>query len=283
MARVLLPLDGSPLAEQAIPMAGALARALHAPIDLMAVYPQDQALVELGGINPYPADERSLAGLEAYLNETAQHAALAGLTVERDIRLGQAADQIALATEEKSTAMVVMTTHGAGSATRRPRGRVADELVRTLTVPVAVAPAGGAVSRVARVLIALDGSDDADRALPVARKLADGAGAAVHLVIVCDAEPAFARTREDAEAVAKQLADAAASHLHAVVLPREETAVVSGHPVDGILEYAKEHECDIIAMATHGRTGRARLDLGSVADGVLASADRPVLLVPVRG
>jgi nucleotide-binding universal stress UspA family protein len=56
-----------------------------------------------------------------------------------------------------------------------------------------------------------------------------------------------------------------------------------GPPIAILVDYAREHEMDLIAMATHGRGGLARLLLGSVATGVLQRAGTPLLLVrPTR-
>ena len=57
-----------------------------------------------------------------------------------------------------------------------------------------------------------------------------------------------------------------------------ETIHLDG-PLDAILQYAQNAECDVIAMGTHGRGGVMRLALGSTADAVMRAADRPVLLV----
>jgi nucleotide-binding universal stress UspA family protein len=57
------------------------------------------------------------------------------------------------------------------------------------------------------------------------------------------------------------------------------TEMVTGDPVTEILQAAREHGCDLIVMSTHGRTGLARLLMGSVAEQVLRRAPCPVLTV----
>lgn len=282
MTRILVLLDGSPLAAEALPMARLVARALEAEVVLLSVYPLDRAVTELGGINPYPGRTTSLAHVDAYLRQVAESPTFEDLNVDHEVRMGPVTEQILEAVNVRNVDVVVMTTHGAGTATHRPRGRIATELVRTLPVPVLIAPPGKSIDRAARILVPLDGSAEADRALPFARRLSAGTGATLHLLIVCDAEPAFARTAQDAKEVSDSLAYAAGSHLHQVALSDEETAVVNGHAVDGIVEYAQDHACDLIVMATHGRQGRLLMDLGSVSEGVLSSVDRPVLLIPAR-
>lgn len=56
--------------------------------------------------------------------------------------------------------------------------------------------------------------------------------------------------------------------------------VSEGNPVDGILRAAREHHADQIVLVSHGREGLARLFLGSVAEGVIRKADRPVVIIP---
>jgi nucleotide-binding universal stress UspA family protein len=70
--------------------------------------------------------------------------------------------------------------------------------------------------------------------------------------------------------------------MDAVVSGEERAEVRRGKVVDTILEYAAETGCQLIVLATHGRSGRVRMDLGSTADAVLRAADRPVLVVPAR-
>jgi nucleotide-binding universal stress UspA family protein len=71
------------------------------------------------------------------------------------------------------------------------------------------------------------------------------------------------------------IADAAARVQNTVVA---HTAVISGQPVDGIVQYAAEHGNDIIIMGSHGRSGIQRALLGSVTEGVVRHANVPVLI-----
>jgi nucleotide-binding universal stress UspA family protein len=56
-----------------------------------------------------------------------------------------------------------------------------------------------------------------------------------------------------------------------------ETAIRDGEPSKRIVQYAEAEDCDLIVMATHGRGGIDRLLLGSVAEGVVRSAEIPVM------
>ncbi len=57
--------------------------------------------------------------------------------------------------------------------------------------------------------------------------------------------------------------------------------LLTGHPATEICEYAREHGCDLIAMATHGRTGLAHLLIGSTAEKVVRHGPCPVLTLPL--
>jgi nucleotide-binding universal stress UspA family protein len=58
-----------------------------------------------------------------------------------------------------------------------------------------------------------------------------------------------------------------------------ETRLTSGFEAEGILRVARDVECDLIVMGTHGRTGLGRLLIGNTAESVLPKADCPVLVV----
>ncbi len=128
-----------------------------------------------------------------------------------------------------------------------------------------------------RIMVPLDGSELAERALPYARELAAATNATLHLVRVVDLPPAVKVHRLGAP-VNVYLDEARA---------REETA---GRPVtvqrlDGdtataLLGYVREAGIDTVVMTSHGGSGLTRWALGTVADRVMRGGTVPVLLVP---
>jgi nucleotide-binding universal stress UspA family protein len=123
------------------------------------------------------------------------------------------------------------------------------------------------------VVVPLDGSMTAERALTIARPLARDLGAEL---VVMTRSPAY----DGADAVAYL---EGAVRWHASEAPLERTALVEGlEPADAIRKVAEEHEPAIVCMTTHGR-GRLRwATVGSVAEGVIRSATEPILLVGPR-
>jgi nucleotide-binding universal stress UspA family protein len=146
-----------------------------------------------------------------------------------------------------------------------------------------------------RILVPLDGSELAEQVLPDITQLAGCTGAQVALVripseplydyLVPDPEVAL-EMRRDIELGAETYLEEIASELRSMGLD-VVYHVVWGAPVAAtLLQVAQELEVDLIAMSTHGRSGLARLMIGSVADEVVRNSPVPVLLLrpePPRG
>jgi nucleotide-binding universal stress UspA family protein len=272
---ILVALDGSPLAERSLPYACALARSAGARIVLMGA-----ALASGGNEGPVQAELDRLAG---YLR-------LAGLAAEARVYFAAAEEAILDASHRERADLIVMSTHGRAGVERWLYGSVADAVLRSSDVPMLVIPAACArdwpSDHAPRFLIALDGSPLAEAVLTPTGTLAAALGAELHLLRVVappmvtaepglyahlfDSDTELAEAREYLEQIADDTWAAGCS----------VTAHVEVGPPTGLLvEYAREHQMDLIAMATHGRGGLARVLMGSVATGVLQRAGMPMLLV----
>ena len=136
------------------------------------------------------------------------------------------------------------------------------------------------------ILLPTDGCEHSVRAAEHARGLARAFDATLHVVTVLDLAAAAgpfdaggldAAYVERLEAAGREAVDAVADAVGSDAELR--TAVVRGRPAEGVLAYADEHDVDLIAMGTHGRTGIDRYVTGSVTERVLRRADVPVLTV----
>ena len=190
--------------------------------------------------------------------------------------------------------LVVMTTHGRGAFSRFWLGSVADTLVRCAPMPILLLrpqetpPDLAQLPEIKHILVPLDGSALAERILPPATALGaltDATFTLLH-VIALDAagyETDWPTSRSEAGTLAAMRADAqiyldrVAERLGAQSLV-VHSAVIGGQPAPAILEYAHDNAIDLIALATHGRSGAARILLGSSADKILRGATTPVLL-----
>jgi nucleotide-binding universal stress UspA family protein len=276
----LVPLDGSPLAEQALPFAAALARQPNARVLLLRV-------LEPGPDPSVPLIHEAAARAE--LEYVAEHLRLDGLDVETllfSTLHGNVASVIVETAGQRDANLIVMSSHGRGGPGRWVHGSVAEEVLRTSPIPVLVIPATCSREWVAgrdlRILVPLDGSTLAEQALePI---LASLAGIDVELVLLrvvpAPSAEAAAYLFEDPAA---ELAQARAG-LEAVAdrLRRRDLQVSVqtsvGSAAEAITRMAHEQAIDLIAMATHGRSGLARVVLGSVATETLRRASVPLLL-----
>ena len=141
-----------------------------------------------------------------------------------------------------------------------------------------------------KLLIPLDGSKTAERALPYARYLAEEKNVLIELLAVVDvANMATHMTAERAlhlDTMVEDAVRASEKYLEAIAgtlsAAKIKTRVESGRPEEVIIEKAAAEQNTLIAMATHGRSGMNRWLLGSVAEKVLRGATDPVLLIRAR-
>ncbi len=137
-----------------------------------------------------------------------------------------------------------------------------------------------------KMLVPLDGSELAECVLPHARAIARGC-AVKEIVLLRVVEPPPTMGAEGIDVVALQQADQEAAGTYLARIESELNAegfrvsshVLAGRAAEAIGEFVHNNEVDLIALATHGRSGIGRLVFGSVADRVVRSASVPVLLV----
>jgi nucleotide-binding universal stress UspA family protein len=281
VARIVVPLDESFLAEQSLPWAAAIARSLNDNIHLLSVYEYDEQAWELAGIDPSNAAAHVREALHEYLKRVALSPILAGLTVTTEVRAGNVATEILSASAEGESRSVIITTHGRGGFDGSGRGSVADQLVRAMTVPVLVVPPAAREAALNSIVVCLDGGPASEQAIAPARAIANATHAQVRLLSVIDPDPGWRLDKAPADALELAMRRRAEECLARVATPGDVQAVIRGKVAGAIVDYARESGCDVLVMATHGRLGKVRLDLGSIADRVVRLADRPVLLIPM--
>jgi nucleotide-binding universal stress UspA family protein len=133
--RVLLTLDRSSLAEQALPHAVAVANAFEASVELLAVVPIGDREAMFGtGVNVNWESE--VAQYEEYLAGVLSRVQQEDLQVHSEVRRGDVADEILRHVEEADVDLIVMSTHGRSGLGRWVYGSVADRVLRHATVPV---------------------------------------------------------------------------------------------------------------------------------------------------
>lgn len=283
---ILVPLDGSELAERALPYATAIARWAHARVVLV------RAILArtLPGADPTDAQVTLRKRAEADLYATAEQLGLASVEAETHVYYDEATAAILDAVQARDADLIVMASHGRTGLGRWIYGSVAERVLQHAPVPVllvsATASCAWTSDRAPRLLVPLDGSALAEGALAPARALAADLGSDLVLLRVVEAPPPLAAP-DYLTAAGVDLdteLGAARDYLHQVATDlrrdglRVEIVPSVGHPPTLIPTVAQERSADLIVMATHGRRGIARLALGSVATGVMQRSTMPVLL-----
>lgn len=283
---IFVPLDGSPLAEQALAYADRLAEATSAQLVLSRVMPVN--IIEPAEDDLALADES-----RSYLQRIGSELTARGRQVKTITDWGEPAACIVEQLQAHLADLVVMGTHGRSAPGRWLYGSVADAVLRTSPVPVVLVPPAAMTAwpsrGLTRILVPLDGSDLAEAALAPATELAKTFGSEILLLEVVPFPP-YAVYGNGAMMVAfepeKELADSetylagVAVRLSAAgILNKVRTRAELANPASAIAEIASSEKADLIAMATHGRSGFARLVLGSVATGTLQRTNEPLLLV----
>lgn len=295
-ARLLIPLDGSRLAESVLPAAQVLARQFGSTVTLLHVIERHP-----------PADvhgERHLASIpeaEAYLGAIGAKA-FTDLKVSIHVHgpdAGEVAAIIARHAEEFQVDLIALCTHGRGGARELLHGSVAQQVLGRGLVPVLlIRPEGiGQAFTCARVVVPLDGSLASEAALPPAEALARAFGGQLHLLTVVptlatvptDRAPAAlllpgatAATLEIEEEAARGYLVALAARLRAAGAA-VEVEVGRGDPAFVVVETADRVGADLLVMATHGRSGMSAVWAGSLATRIVARYRRPMLLVRAPG
>jgi nucleotide-binding universal stress UspA family protein len=291
---VLVPLDGSPFAEQALPHALSIVRRASASLDLVRVHVfylvEGDVVARYSGIHP-ELDEEHRREEQLYLEGTAKWLG-ASTPVPMTVAVvnGLDAEGILQRVQDGKADLIVMTTHGRGPLSRFFLGSVTDEMIRRAAIPVLLihpqesAPSITPEPLLEHVLVPLDGSPLAERVLGPALdfvRLWEGRCTLLRVVESHNgtaSRPVRSQQPEEDEAEARAYLEKIAERLRDEGVSVQTRVVVAPYAAPVILEEAQAQRCDFIALATHGRGGLRRMLLGSIADKVIRGSSLPVLV-----
>jgi nucleotide-binding universal stress UspA family protein len=313
---ILVPLDGSSCAEQALPIAAKIARTTKARITLLRIQrlPVEYlSYIGAGGAMVYSEDMTSVDEKEAmeYLTRISQYAMLQSLVIDKEVVIGEAfpASTLIDSTQRHHVDLIVMCSHGNTGFKRFVLGSVAHQLVRYNIVPVLVLHqeknAGPLVekeptSRPFNVLVTLDGTEAAEKALQPAAQLSAVLSVPMpgklHLTRVAEPVENESEIVEDDVSqnddaydyltrLKKQL-DATEYMGHK--LDTSVSILSSKHVAETLIKFVEQKDdqatltIDAIALATHGRHGFARLLQGSITEQIMGHIKQPMLIIPQK-
>lgn len=288
---LMVPLDGSAFGEQALPLALTIARRTRATLHLVHTCAPH-------GSHSGKEEQSEQARYKHYLDQLAESLAPRWeIRIATTVLQGPVAETLKTHALETGVDLVVMTTHGRGALARIALGSIADKLARTLPLPLLMVRPHEQVldllesvheAAAQRILIALDGSSLAETAIEPA--IALGTMFDAEYTLVQSINPPMvgyamaANAPELDQRVLDVWRDEATIYLKNVAARlrrrnlRVKTAIIYGHPPTAILDYAGEHAFELIALATHGRGGVARILLGSTTDAIVQESYVPVLV-----
>jgi nucleotide-binding universal stress UspA family protein len=284
--KILVPLDGSELAEQALPPVVTLARAFDADVHLLGVCESDEG--------------DSLEGCQAYVHGTAERLrdqlGTGAERVREPTLEGDAAAEIAEYTRDQDIGLIVLTTHGRSGLKPWPLGGTVDRLVHvpiaSIVVQVEEAPSPDR-DLFSRVLAPLDGSKGGSRAIPLLVQIAERIPIGITLLRVVEKdhhvrtiggldtvrfreEDAKARTRTAEQYLGEMAARFAGTQASV------KTVVRFGRPADEILKLAAEIGDPLIAVASHVPSPIETWFHGTVTQKVIQTPGNSFFLVPTE-
>lgn len=294
---ILVPLDGSDLAEQALPTAVSLARNRSGSLELAVVHTTRRH----HGFSDAPWNAMTESMRYRYAADKADQLRLASdRPVGHALLHGSADTEICRRAHAVNADLIVMSSHGRTGLSRALSGSVADDVIRQSCKPVLLlrAPGDDAPTRTPpldfrRIVIPLDPSSQSHQILPAAAALgAPGETRYFILRVVVPirlpvAEYYVAGPIEDRETAvlvteAERDVAAAAAEIRRLSGCEVETRVITSDGVaEAILDFAYTAHVDLIALTTHGR-GPSRMLVGSVTDAVMRGCDLPLLVLHPR-
>jgi nucleotide-binding universal stress UspA family protein len=300
-SKVVIPLDGSELAEGVLGHVTEVIRDRGSRVYLLSVSPLTRGMssvpLDVPPPNTIQAERNRVEQeLTAYLQTIAERLGPSVADVQVDVRFGRQADEILGFVSDVDADLIAMSTHGRSGIGRWVFGSVAERILRGASCPVLLVRAGQTQLRTPyqRILVPLDGSELAEQVLPYVKALIRPGHTRVFLVSVLTTglgdrtvtlltsyPPGLRLATTALHHAEVQLQ----SYLRSVAAAVREWgatvhyAIQRGSPADEILAYAAEVEADLVSMTTHGFSGLSRWVYGNVAGKVLQGAHSPVLLV----
>ena len=288
--KILVPLDGSRLAEQALPYAGQIAKAFNSEVTLIGI-------CEPGEAEHEETFQLYVASMEDVLRKITGSETV--VKIQSTCSSGSAAGEILKYAEENGVNLIIMTSHGRSGAVPWSLGGTANKILQKASVPLLVVRAQEhpAISLrqdvFGRILVALDGSANSEAVLPYIAGFGRKLGSAIYLLHVVESGrhvhtigginyvPFKDQDKEQQKAKAITYLDGLTSHLEGVSNINYE--VTSGDAAREIIKFSDEKNCSLIAVSSHGHSAISSWAFGSVTEKVLHTSKQSIFFVPSPG
>jgi len=288
---LLVPLDGSKLAEVALPVAAWLSRELDAAVTLIHIIEQDPPQ-EVHGDRHLSDENEARRYLDGIATQYfAPEKVVSHVHTEK---VQDVARSIADHSGELSPDLIVMCTHGEGGLRDIMAGSIAQQVIGRGKTPIFLVPpaTGAGLPRIQKFLVALDGEQRHTGSLPVAAALAQKLGASLHLLTVVSTLSTLSGEKAASgwmlpgvtRAMLEMDEETTRENLENLAQEWRKTGLTvtcevrRGNTAQQILAAAAQY--DLIVLATHGKSGMGAFWSSSVGPKVVSAAHTPLLLIP---
>jgi nucleotide-binding universal stress UspA family protein len=296
--RILVPLDGSQVAEQVLPYARYVAGKLKIPLDLLSV-------VDVVGMTG-SMEASSARNLDAFVAENVHRSeaylekigkTFAGVESSHMVIKGKPEEVVIEKAASYGDTLIAMATHGRSGVNRWLLGSVAEKVLRVTTNPLLLVRAtkdgkSEGEKVIKRVIVPLDGSPLAEKVLPHVTALAKEMTFETVLLRAYNLRQVISTFEDyvpDWDLLEAEAMGEATNYLNGKVrelkgqgLIEVSSRISEKETAQEIIDLATEPN-SLIAMCTHGRSGIKRWVLGSVTEKVVRHSNCPVLVIPARG
>jgi nucleotide-binding universal stress UspA family protein len=294
---ILVPLDGSLLAECVLPHASAIARAFDARVMLLRVMDKNQS-IEKTQLFDLVNWQINKTGARLYLDKMCTRLSNSGMRVEANVLEGLVADTITEYAQDMGTKLIIMSSHGRSGLSQWGISSVTQKIIFSAPTSVLIIrahqPAGceSDEQRYSQIMVPLDGSRRAENVIPMVTLLARHHQARIHIVHVVKA-PDMARqlplAREDIELSDRIVArnrEEAIRYLEQVRLhsPLDGIEVkihllTSNNAAAALHELAEQEHIDLVSLSAHGYSGNDQWPYGSMVHNFILYSKVPLLIV----
>jgi nucleotide-binding universal stress UspA family protein len=292
--RILVPLDGSVLAECVLPHVAALARVYDSELFLLRVQDSSGSITRPRPVDPLDWQIRK-AEAETYLQEIAGRLKNLGLNVQYDILEGRAAESIIKYAQNQDVNLIIMSSHGQSGLSPWNVSSVVQQVIlrahRSVMIVRAYQPVVEEIGefRYRRILLALDGSQRAESILPAAESLARSSGSEILIVHVVHQPEIVRRTplsQEDLDLV-NQLTERNREEMTKYLMELksrldvsvETRSLVSDKVAGSLHELVEEEGVDLVILSAHGYSGDPRWPYGNVVVNFIVYGSTPLLIL----
>ena len=266
MGNLMVATDGSKYGESAVREAIRLAKICSSNLIAVSVVKTN---IEFDSVLPQFVEKKEKEAIK-HLESVKAQAAEEGVNCVTIVsRNEEPYEDIVHLASKNNVYMIIMGTHGRSEMKRLMMGSVTAKVIGHASCNILVLPLNAKVE-CKNVLIAIDGSKYSEAAASEALGIAKRCGSSLIVLSVALSDAELTATEDNVNKVSEA---AAKEDI------KTTSIVTKGKPYESIIETAKQKEVDVIVVGSHGRTGLARLLMGSVAERVIGLSESAVMVV----